>query len=89
MTNDGGVVSGSSGQDTSVTSLGLDVADNGTFGEGSEGQDVSDGQSSLLSTVDELTSVHTLGSDEGLGSELVAVWVSEGNESQGSTSGGW
>ena len=86
VSNDGGVVTRGSCERTSVTSLLLDVADNGTLWERGERKDVADVQGRLLSTVDELTSVHALGSDESLGSELVSVWVTESDTSERSTS---
>lgn len=48
-------------------------------------QNVTDGESSLLTAVDESTGVETFGSDEGLGTELVAVLVTENDTSQRST----
>jgi len=77
VANDGNVVSTRSAKGTSVTNLLLHVADNGTFRDGSEREDVSDGESSVLSSVDELTGVHALVGDEGLGVEFVSVWVTE------------
>ena len=85
MTNDGGVVARGSGESTTVTSLLFDVADNGTFGALRDGENVSDVQGGLLSTVDEGTSVETLGSNEGLLAELVAVGVPEDDTGKRST----
>jgi hypothetical protein len=88
VSDNGGVVTGSSGERTSVTSLLLDVADNGTFGTLTDGENVSDVQSGLLSAVNERTGRESFGSDEGLLSDLVSVRVSEDNGSQRSTSEG-
>jgi hypothetical protein len=88
VTDDGGVVSGSSGERSSVTDLLLDVADDRTFGAGRDRQDVTDVQGSLLSAVDERSGGKTFSGDEGLGSLLVSVRVSEENGSQRSTSTG-
>lgn len=88
VTNDGGVVTRSSGQRSSVSDLLLDVADDGTFGAGRDRQNVTDVQGGLLSAVDERSGGKTFGGDEGLGSLLVSVRVSEENGSQGSTSTG-
>lgn len=71
------VVSGGPAEGTSVANLLLHVADNGTFWDGSEGKDVSDGERGVLAGVDELAGVHALVGDEGLGVELVSVWVAE------------
>jgi hypothetical protein len=86
VTDNGSVVSGSLGKRSSVTDLLLDVADDCSFRALRDGENVSDVQSSLLSTVDERTGSDTLGSDEGLLSELVSVRVSEDNDGEGSTS---
>ena len=85
VTNDGDVVTGCTAKSTTVTDLLLDIGDNGTFGNGTEGEDVSDGQSSVLSGVDELTGVHALVGDEGLGDLLEAVRVTEADLGQRST----
>lgn len=77
MSNNGSVVSGCSGKCATVTGPLLDVADDGSFGEGRDGEDVSDGEGGLLAAVDELTGVLALGGDEGLGLELVSVGVAE------------
>lgn len=86
VSDDGGVVTRGSGERSSVTGLLLDVADDGTFWERGEWEDVTDIQGRLLSTVDELSSVHALGGDESLGSELVSVWVTESDQGERSTS---
>lgn len=77
VADDGNVVSGGSSKDTSVTHLLLDVGHDGTFGDGAEWEDVADGERGVLAGVDELASVHALVRDEGLGVQLVAVWVAE------------
>lgn len=86
VADDDNVVTGGSGQSTSVTRLLLDVGDNGTFWNGTQRQDVTDVQRGLSTGVDELTSVHTLVGDEGLLTQLVLVWVTEDNLSQWGTS---
>lgn len=85
VADDGGVVAGGTGEGSTVTSLLLDVADNGTLGERGEGEDVADVESGLLAAVDELAGVHALGGNERLGAQLVAVRVTEGDASKGST----
>jgi len=85
VSDDGNVVSGGTTERSTVTDLLLDVGDNGTFWDGSEREDVSDGQSSVLSGVDELSGVHALVGDESLSVELEAVWVSEDNLGERST----
>jgi hypothetical protein len=42
--DDDGVVAGSTGHLAAIAGLGLDVADDGTFGDGGQGQDVADGE---------------------------------------------
>ena len=46
MTDDDGGAARGAGEGASVTSLGLAVGDDGTFGEGVDGQDIADGESS-------------------------------------------
>ncbi len=60
VANDGGVTTGGTGESTTVTDGLLNVADNGTLGHGAQRKDVTDVQGSLLTAVDELTSVGTL-----------------------------
>lgn len=89
VSDDGSVVSGGSSDGSSVTNSLLDVADDGSLGALVEGEDVSDGESGLLSTVDEGSGGHTLSGDEGLLSELVSVRVSEDDLGEGSSSVEW
>lgn len=86
VADDGDVATRSAAKSTTVTDLGLDVGNNGTLGHLTDGQDVADGQSSLLSGVDELSSVHALVGDESLGGLLVLVGVAERDTGKGSTS---
>jgi len=86
--DDGSVVSRASSDRTSVGSLGLDIADDGSFGEKSDGEDVTNGKSGLSSRVDELSSVQSLGGNEEFLVNLVFVGVSEVNLSQRSTTTG-
>mmetsp|Transcript_17536 Transcript_17536/g.24365 ORF Transcript_17536/g.24365 Transcript_17536/m.24365 type:complete len:234 (-) Transcript_17536:20-721(-) len=79
---------GSTGKGTTVTNLGFDVADNGTLGDRGERQDVSNSQGGLTSTVDELTSVHTLGTKQKFRVTLVTVGVQELNLGHGGTTTG-
>lgn len=85
MANDGNVVSGGTSKSTTVTDLLLNVGDDGSFWDLADWKDVADGQSGVLSGVDELASVHALVGDEGLGVELEAVWVAENDLGERST----
>jgi hypothetical protein len=85
MTNNGSIVTRGTGNGSTVTNLLFDVTDNGTFGHGSQRQDVTNVQRGLLTGIDELTSVHTFSGNEGLGAELVLVRVTEDNLGKGST----
>lgn len=67
VSDDGDIVARGSAQRTTISWLLLNVRDNGSFGDGRERENVSDGQSSILSSIDELTSVHALISDEEFG----------------------
>merc|ERR1712071_449518 len=51
----------------------LQCCRDGTFGHGSDGQNVSDLESGFLSAVDELAGVHSLDSEEDLFPRLVTV----------------
>jgi hypothetical protein len=88
VADNGNVVSGGTTKSTTVTSLLLDVGNDGTLRNGGEGEDVADGQGSVLSGVDELTSVHALVGDEGLGNHLELVRVTELDLSERSTTAG-
>jgi hypothetical protein len=57
VANDGHVVTGGTAERTTVTHLVFDVGEDGTFGDGAERENVSDGKSGVLSGVDELCSV--------------------------------
>jgi hypothetical protein len=54
VANDGNVVTRSTAERTTVTVLVLDVGEDGTLRDGVEGEDVADGESGVLSSVDEL-----------------------------------
>ena len=83
VANDGRVVAGSTGERTAVADLLLNVADDGTLGALGDGEGVADGEGGLLAAVDEGTGVKTLGGDEGLLAELVAVRVPEDDAGEG------
>lgn len=85
MANEGNVVTGGTTESASVTDLLLDVGDDGTLRNRTQRQDVSDGESGPLSGIDELTGVHALVGDEGLGDILEAVRVAEGDLCERST----
>jgi len=79
VTDDDGGAAGGAGEGPSVTGLGLAVGDDGSFGEAIDGQDIADRESSLGTSVDELTSEETLNGDEILSTKLVLVGISEDN----------
>ena len=85
VADDSHVVSGGTAERTTVTGLVLDVGENGTFRDGGEGKDVSDVKGSVLSGIDELAGVHALVGNEGLGVVLEAVWVTENDPRERST----
>ena len=85
VTNDGNVVSGCTSKSTTVTDLLLNVGDDGTLWNLADWENVADGKGGVLSGVDELSSVHALVGDEGLGVKLEAVWVAENNLGERST----
>lgn len=77
MADNDGVITRSPSEDTTVTDMVLDVADNSSFGDGSEGKDVADDEGGLLTAVDELAGVDSFGGDEQLRLLLVPEWVAE------------
>eukprot|EP00117_Sycon_ciliatum_P037322 scpid98318/ scgid27944/ len=79
------MVSRGTGKRTTVTSLSLNVADNGTLRQRAQRRAVSNVQRGLLSTVDELASIHALSGNEVFMAQLVTVWVSEGHNCKRST----
>ena len=83
--DDGGVIAASSGKLATVTSLLLQVADDGSLGHVADGHDVADGYCRLLSAVDGLSSVHSLARHEQLLLDLVVVRITEVDDSEGST----
>ena len=88
MSNDDDIVSRCASQGTAVADLLLDVGYDGSLGHGAQGEDVADGQVSLLAGVDELASVHSLVGDEGFCAEFVAVRITEGDFGERRTSAG-
>jgi len=64
---------------TTVTSLLLERAHDGTFWHSSDGEDVADVELGLLTAVDELTGADAFRADHGLGDSSVLVWVLELN----------
>jgi hypothetical protein len=85
VANNGDIVSGSTSKSTTIANLLLDVGDDGTFWDLTDWEDVSDGEGSVLSGVDELASVHSLVGDESLGVELESIRVAELNLGERST----
>jgi len=88
MTDDCDVVTGGTSKSTSVSDLLFDVGHDSTFGHGSQWKDVTDGQRGLLSSVDELSSVHSLVGDESLMVDSELVGVTESNTGKWGTSSG-
>ena len=81
-----GVGTRAAGECTTVSELGLDVADNGSLRDRSQRQDVTAGKAGLLSAVDELSAVHTFGTEEQFVVSLVSVLVQELNTADRGTS---
>lgn len=81
-----GVGTRAAGECTTVSELGLNVADNGSLRDRSQRQDVTAGKAGLLSAVDELSAVHTFGTEEQFVVSLVSVLVQELNTADRGTS---
>jgi len=88
VTDDNGGGTGGSGERGSITVLGLNIAHDSTFGHLVDGHDIADSEGSLLSTVEEHTSVHAFGGNEVLSALFVFVLVSEDNSGKRGTSTG-
>lgn len=58
VADDSHIVAGSTSERTTVTRLVLDVGEDGTFGDGGEGEDVADVEGGVLSGIDELGHVN-------------------------------
>jgi len=85
VSDDSGIVARSTGVLTTVARASLGVADDGTLGKSTDGQDIADLQLGLLAAVHELTSVHALDADEVVGGLAVLVGVAEDDTSERST----
>ena len=73
VAHDDRIISGGTCKGATVSHVLLHIADDGSLRHGSQGQHVANGQSGLLSTVEELAGVHALGRDE----QLLLVLESE------------
>jgi len=73
------IITGAPSKSAAITDMVLNVADDSSFRDGSEGQDVADNQSSFLPAEHELAGVHTFGGDKELGLLLVPEGVAEGD----------
>ncbi len=85
MADDGRVIARGASECATIPNLLLNVADNGTLRALTNRENVADGKLSLLASVDECTSVETLGRDESFLSELVTVGVAENDTGKRST----
>lgn len=81
--DDHGKASRSASKGTAIAHLGLNVAYNGTLGNLLQWQYIANGQRCLLSTVNELTSVHPLGGYHELGIAFEAIGIEELNLGHG------
>ena len=77
MRNDGDIVPRCTGELAAISGRALQVAHDGTFWHGADGEDVADVELSLLTAVHVLTSVHTLSGDEQLLISAVVVSIAE------------
>merc|ERR1712183_400636 len=86
MSDDSCVTSRSTSQLSTVTGFLFHVADDCTFRHDAHWENVSDLQSCFLSTVDELSRVHTFSRNEQFFAKFELVRVTECDDSKGSTS---
>ena len=85
MTNNNSIVTRSPSEDTTVTNMVLNVTNDSSFRERSKRKDIPNHEISLLSTVNELTRVHTLCCYVKLLLQLVPERVTERDSSEWST----
>ena len=83
--DDSRVVTRGTSKLSAITSLLLNVADDGTFRKLANGKDVANSEGSIGTSIDVLTGVDTFSSDEGLLDGLVLVRVTEDDGCKGST----
>jgi len=88
VSNDNSEASRSTSKGTTITLSGLDIAHNSSLGNLVEGKAVSNNQICLLSAINELSGVHTFGSNEEFRITLILVRVKELNLSYRSTTTG-
>ena len=86
--DDDAVVAGGLSHGATVANLGFDVADDATFGDLTELEDVADGEGGLSTAHDGLTGEHTFSGDEEFLDALELVGVAEFDLSEGSTTAG-
>lgn len=88
MTDDNGVITGSPSENTTITDMMLDVANDCSFWDRSNRQHISDHQSSLLAAVHKLASVHAFSGNEKLFLFHVAEGMAENDSGQRSAATG-
>jgi len=88
VTNDDSGGTRASGELSLITRLVFDVTDGSTFGDLVNGKDVTGGEGSLVTSVDELTSVHSFNGEEVVVLKSVLIRVSEDDLSEGSSTTG-
>jgi len=88
VSDNGSVVTGSTGKSATIARLLFQVADNGTFGHAADGKNIADLQSSTLSTVDKLSGVHSFGGQEKFLALLEAIRILENDYRQRGTTTG-
>jgi hypothetical protein len=86
--DDDAVVTASTSEDATVTSLGLNVADDATLGDVAQGHDVADGKGGLGTAEDGLAGEHALGGNHELLHAAVLVRVAEFHAGKGGTTPG-
>ena len=79
VADDSHIVAARPAQRTTITRLLLHIRHDGSFWHGAKRKHIPDGELCVLASVDELTGVHALICDEGLGMQLESVWIAEDN----------
>jgi len=88
VSDDRRVIARSARQPASISRLLFQIANNRSFRQSPDGQNIPNLDSSFLSAINELPGVESFGGDHGFATSLVAVRISELDESQGGASTG-
>lgn len=88
VSNHGGVISARARQLAAISHFLFDVADDGTFWHATDWQHVADLQTSTLTAMQRLASVHSFGCDEQFFAQAILIWIAKSDNRQRSSTAG-